>query len=196
MIARAFSIAFAAAIFLATGARAAPRTAGDIAAERLAQAPDLSPRMKAIFAADQADRHGGLNSERMMKADAARQKETAALLAADKLSSAADDEAAAFVFQHGSTVESFLLAHTLAMTAMAKGRTQAAWIAAASLDRYLVSSGQPQIFGTQFLWTGGSWNQGSYNRTMVPESLLRDLGVPSPATQEAQLKAMNTKPDR
>jgi hypothetical protein len=35
------------------------------------------------------------------------------------------------------------------MVAMKLGHEEAPWIAAASLDRYLVSIGQPQIYGTQ-----------------------------------------------
>ena len=36
------------------------------------------------------------------------------------------------------------------MVALARGEPSARWIAAASLDRFLLATNQPQIFGTQF----------------------------------------------
>lgn len=170
----------------------AQKTAGTVAAEDLAKAPDLSPAMRAIFNADQADRSTeSIDWKVVMAADEARWKETLRLLEAGALRSAADDEAAAFVFQHGSQSTSFLLAHTMAMAAMAKGRKQAAWIAAASLDRYLGTTQHPQIYGTQFSRPGEVWTQEPYDRALIPESLLVELGVPGSTEQIARLKAMN-----
>jgi len=42
------------------------------------------------------------------------------------------------------------------LVAAAKGDQGAAWIAAATLDRYLQSVRQPQIYGTQFLGAGAA----------------------------------------
>ena len=78
----------------------------------------------------------------------------AALLAAGALHTADDYRKAAFVFQHGDRSDDYLLAHTLALVAVAKGDQGAAWIAAATLDRYLQSVRQPQIYGTQYLGAG------------------------------------------
>jgi hypothetical protein len=85
------------------------------------------------------------------KADAARREQTRRLLEAGALHSGEDYRHAAFVFQHGDSPADYLLAHALAMVAVTKGEATAIWIAAATLDRYLQTIGQKQIFGTQFL---------------------------------------------
>jgi hypothetical protein len=109
------------------------------------------------------------------------------LLARGKLHTGNDFERAAFVFQHGETPDDYLLAHTLAMVAVARGDGSAIWIAAATLDRYLQSVNRPQIYGTQFKFkSGGHVTQNSYDRQLIPDALRRDLGVPSLAAQQSQ----------
>ena len=85
------------------------------------------------------------------KDDAARRQRTHALLTAGQLHSSEDFREAAFIFQHGDTSDDYLLAHTLAMVAVAKGDAGALWIGTATLDRYLHSIQRPQIYGTQFV---------------------------------------------
>jgi hypothetical protein len=109
--------------------------------------------MAAIYAADQADRQPGaaaIDWSVVEPRDRARQARTRALLDAGALQSGDDFWHAAYVFQHGSEPNDYLLAHTLAMIATARGRDDAIWIAAATLDRYLQKSSRPQIYGTQF----------------------------------------------
>lgn len=117
--------------------------------------PQNNAEMAAIFAADQAIRQVAPEKFRdrafvneMLAADAARRVQTRALLDAGALRTGEDYRAAAFVFQHGSTPEDYLLAHTLAVAATARG-ADGSWIAAATLDRYLQTTGKPQIYGTQ-----------------------------------------------
>jgi hypothetical protein len=59
------------------------------------------------------------------------------------------------------------------------GRADAGWIAAASLDRYLLSIGQPQIYGTQF----GSNGQKSLDPKLIPDAFRRQMNVPALADQ-------------
>ena len=92
--------------------------------------------------------------EQMSANDAERRKRAHQLLNQGALQSGADFHDAAFIFQHGDTPDDYLLAHLLAMSAVAKGDGRGRWIAAATLDRYLQSIGQPQVFGTQFLTRG------------------------------------------
>jgi len=63
---------------------------------------------------------------------------------------------AAFVFQHGDKPGDGLLAHTRSVVAPTKGRKDAAWIASASLDRYLQSMGKDQISGTPCRFSEGA----------------------------------------
>jgi hypothetical protein len=150
--------------------------------------------MTAIFDADQKDRtsdHVDWNA--VTKADGARREQTRRLLEAGTLHTGEDYQHAAFVFQHGDSAADYLLAHTLAMVAVAKGKATAIWIAAATLDRYLQNIGQKQIFGTQFLTHSENgaavWTQAPYDRTLISDALRDQLGVPAEKVQEEQLKA-------
>lgn len=152
--------------------------------------------MKAIFAADQAARQSGLDIDWSVVGpeDIARRARTKALLDSGALQSGEDFWRAAFIFQHGSDPQDYLLAHTLALIAAARGRPDATWIAAATLDRYLQRVGQKQIYGTQF---GSSKSepvtQEPYDRTLISDALRSSLGVPSLAAQEQQRKEFQKK---
>ncbi|VXB78942.1 hypothetical protein [Brevundimonas sp. G8] len=155
--------------------------------------------MAAIYAADQAIRQGPPDRFRdrafvteMHAADAARRLQTRALLDADALQTGEDYRAAAFVFQHGSTPEDYLLAHSLAVAAVAKGAPEGAWIAAATLDRYLQMTDKPQIYGTQTRKTRDApATLEPYDRALVPDSLRTALGVPPQSEQDARLEQVN-----
>lgn len=84
-----------------------------------------NPEMTAIFAADQADRQSALGEidwAAVQPRDATRKAQTRALLDAGALRSGDDYFHAAFIFQHGGRTEDYLLAHTLAVVAAARGR--------------------------------------------------------------------------
>jgi hypothetical protein len=61
---------------------------------------------------------------------------------------------AALLFQHGDAPDEVWLAHTLALKAVDLGSQPARWLSAASLDRWLMYSGKPQKYGTQYVWDG------------------------------------------
>lgn len=145
--------------------------------------------MAEIFRADQAARKdlGRIDWTKLATEDAARRARTKALLDAGALQSGDDFWHAAFVFQHGGNPDDYLLAHTLATVAAARGRPDATWIAAATLDRYLQSIGQKQIYGTQFTSRAGEpTTHGPYDRNLVSDALRSALGVPALAEQEKQ----------
>ncbi|MEJ2010345.1 MAG: hypothetical protein P8Z30_19695 [Acidobacteriota bacterium] len=151
-----------------------------------------NPEMRRIFEADQKDRQGAFGKidwAMVSIRDAAHRKQVRQLLAEGKLHTGKDFLRAAFIFQHGGTPDDYLLAHTLAMIAVARGEGDAIWIAAASLDRYLLSIHQPQIYGTQFMTKpDGQATQEPYNRHLISDALRHDLGVPSQAEQKVQEK--------
>jgi hypothetical protein len=153
-------------------------------------APSVNPEMTAIFDADQADRQAGgaaIDWSVVGPRDEARRARTLALLNAGALRSGDDYWHAAFVFQHGMQPNDYLLAHTLAVIAAARGRADATWIAAATLDRYLQNIGQAQIYGTQFRSRPGQpTTQEPYKRALVSDALRQALGVPPQAEQERQ----------
>jgi hypothetical protein len=159
------------------------------AASSLAETPRRSnPEMAAIYQADQADRGGGgaaVDWSQVAPRDRARRARTLELVAAGALASADDYRHAAFVLQHGSEANDYLLAHSFAIIAAARGRADAAWIAAASLDRYLMKIGRPQIYGTQYVTPPGQpTTQEPYDRALVSDALRGALGVPGQAEQE------------
>jgi len=146
-----------------------------------------NPEMQKLFDEDQGVRQSpsefAARSKEIEGQDAVRRTRTRDLLDRGALRAGEDYRNAAFVFQHGSTPEDYLLAHALAMAALAKGDASAAWIATATLDRYLRSIGQSQIFGTQF-GLNGSADQGPYNLGLIPDLLRRELRVPPLADQQ------------
>lgn len=185
---RLFSAAMAVALLLLTPGLALAQETPVIAD---------NPDMATLFAADQAVRQNidpakyrdRAFVDQMIADDAARRAQTRALLDAGALRTGEDYRAAAFVFQHGSTPEDYLLAHALAVTGVAKGSKQAAWIAAASLDRFLGSIDRQQIYGTQTrIENEGEPTLEPYDRDLLPDAIRLAAGVPSLTEQDSRLE--------
>jgi hypothetical protein len=155
-----------------------------------------NPEMTRLFDEDQAARRDVAHIDWAVVApqDAARRQATRKLLESGKLRSGDDFWHAAFLFQHGDKPQDFLLAHGLAIIAATKGRGDATWIAAASLDRYLQAIGQKQIYGTQYSTPRGSpTTQEPYDRGVISDAMRVATGVPPQALQEQQRKEMEAE---
>ncbi|AXJ97034.1 hypothetical protein DM480_11145 [Sphingomonas sp. FARSPH] len=155
-----------------------------------------NPTIQSLFAADQAVRAALTPAQgadrafvtKMIADDLERRTAARALLDRGALHTGADYYAAAFIFQHGSTPNDYLLAHSLALAGVARGRADATWIAAATLDRYLQAIGQKQIYGTQDTRKRDTpLTMEPYDTTLVPDTLRTALGVPTLAAQQARL---------
>lgn len=72
-----------------------------------------------------------------------------------------DDGYALIICEHSSLPRDLMFAHLLALTIVEK-KNSGRWWVAATMDRYLNSIQQPQIFGTQF------WKHGDDPFTMEP----------------------------
>lgn len=151
--------------------------------------PDNS-EMAAMFEADQSQRSEDIEDhEAAAKADEARRQRTRELLEAGELKTAADYFGAAFIFQHGSEPRDYLLAHAMAVRSLGLGYEAAEWIAAATLDRYLQSVGQPQIYGTQYRFPNeGGVTMEPYDRAILVDSLRKVTGAGDLASQERKLE--------
>ena len=155
--------------------------------------------MKRIFEEDQSARQNptAIDWTIVSREDEVRRQRTKQLLDAGKLRSGEDFYHAAFIFQHGGKPEDYLMAHTLATIATARGWRSATWIAAATLDRYLQNIGQRQIYGTQYRSTAdGGLTQESYDKTLMSDALRAAMGVPPLAEQEQQRKKMEAEQKR
>jgi hypothetical protein len=155
-----------------------------------------NPELLKLYNEDQKDREKGVS---MTKADldaiagndAGRRKRVREMLQAGEVKTPEDYDRAAFIFQHGSEPSDYLLAHVLGMTAMAVDAGPGRWISTATLDRYLKSTGKPQIFGNDLAPnTVSDWN-------LIPEPVRAANCVPSRAEHERILEAIakNTLPE-
>ncbi len=74
------------------------------------------------------------------------------------------------------------------MRAAGLGHKDAEWIAAATLDRYLQSIGQPQIYGTQYRFpNGGGVTMEPYDRAFLVDALRKALSAGDLASRERKL---------
>lgn len=104
------------------------------------------------------------------------------LLKAGALKAADDFFYAAFIFQHGMDSNSHYLANELSKKAVEMGCTieKARWLVAASKDRYLLSTGKPQWYGTQFqIQQNGTWILQPLDTTAVSDDERILLNVPT-----------------
>jgi hypothetical protein len=161
------------------------------------EVPSDNLEMASMFEADQEIRKSFSQEKandqeyvtRMIAEDEHRRARTAALLKDGELRTANDLYRAAFIYQHGGEPSSYIMAHTLAVAAVARGHEKAGWISAATLDRYLQSIDQPQIYGTQTsIPQGQAPTMEPYDQDLIPDSLRAILGVPSRAAQDARLE--------
>jgi hypothetical protein len=136
----------------------------------------------------------------------ARRAQVRAMLAKGEVQTAEDFHDAALLFQHGENADDYLFAHILAVEAVIKGDDTSKWLAAATLDRYLQSINQPQVFGTQYpldpnapaqpptdLHAGRfkGRTQSPFNDQLMPDALRHDFCVPDLAQQKQNLATLN-----
>jgi hypothetical protein len=115
-----------------------------------------------IFEQDQSERHGGyadLDWSKLGPRDAQRRMQVTEIIEAGGATTSEDYYHAAMVFQHGMKPEDFLRSHELAVKAVELDfmNGKAKWLAAASKDRYLMNTNQPQLYGTQYQAENGKW---------------------------------------
>ena len=115
-----------------------------------------SPHLLALFAADQAARRLPANvvPQDINVEDSQRRLNVLGFLHSSQALSARDFVYSAYIFQHGDCPEHFLFANKLAQLALNANDPEARWIYAATLDRYLMSLGKLQKFGTQYTLVG------------------------------------------
>ncbi|MBZ0321342.1 MAG: hypothetical protein K8L91_33315 [Anaerolineae bacterium] len=119
----------------------------------------MNDELRLLFETDQAERtdhppYGTPEYWALRERDRLRRVRVMEIIASDGCTTAEDFYHAALIFQHGDALEEIAQAHQLAKQSADLGHTSARWLAAASLDRWLMYQGQPQKFGTQFVPDG------------------------------------------
>jgi hypothetical protein len=118
-----------------------------------------------------------LSESALDKRDVERRNRVKQLLDSGAVRTGSDYWVAAMIFHHGSKPDDFLLAHVLACVAISKGDINSRWLAAATLDRFLLEIKRKQIFGTQFDGTPGSPAPDDFDESLLSDSLKAALCV-------------------
>ena len=120
----------------------------------------MNEELKSLFDEDQADRKNNPNPtpdklKEITSRDFRRRQQTKKLIDEGLLKVPLDYYHAAYIFQHGQTAHDYLKAHEFAKIALDLGYDGAKYIFAATLDRYLINTGKPQKYGTQYIPQNG-----------------------------------------
>lgn len=111
-------------------------------------------RLEDLYKADQKDREKIYNSAADVKElkhrDAMRRTLLIEMIANGEVNTSNDLYHGAVIFLHGVEPRDFLSAHRLATVASINGHRAARWLVASALDRFLMSVGLAQVYGTQF----------------------------------------------
>lgn len=158
-------------------------------------ASEVSDELAGLFTEDQADRRAAvIDWEVAGPRDKMRLARVKQLYHGQLLQSGRDYFHAAMVLQHSSAAEDHLLAHEFCIAAISQGVEPAKWLAAASEDRFLMNSEQPQRFGTQYRVDSPSGRWSLYKVSPeVEDSLRAALNVPSLMQAQVYAEEMNTK---
>jgi uncharacterized membrane protein YhaH (DUF805 family) len=121
--------------------------------------PVISLKMSALFAADQAVRRIPSlgNFINIDEEDRQHRIQVLGLIQQGQIHSPRNLVYSAYIFQHGDCPAHYLFGNRLAKIAMQVDYQDAKWIYAASMDRYLVHTGENQKYGTQYTWINGEF---------------------------------------
>ncbi|MGS2740898.1 DUF6624 domain-containing protein [Sinomicrobium sp. M5D2P17] len=152
-----------------------------------------NPELKKIYTADQVDQNTiDIDPLIIIKNDSLRRVRVLQLLDSNKVKTSKDYENAAMIFQHGSDSTDYGLAVKLMKKAIAQDSTTNKWLLAAATDRYLLHTGKPQIYGTQYRKDGdGSWKLLEIDTTVITDDERIKFGVGTLVQQRERAKDMN-----
>jgi hypothetical protein len=168
--------------------------AGAAAAQNPPASASLNAELTRLCAEDQADREAGgkIDSSVMSQRDAERRKRVKEIAGQGGLKQAGDYYHAALVFQHGDQAEDYKRAHDWSLKALELDPQYPAarWLAAATLDRYLMSRGRPQLYGTQTKKVDGKWVLWNVDPAVTDEERAR-WDVPPLAESRQRAEKLN-----
>lgn len=148
-----------------------------------------------LYKLDQADRQSQpIDWDVVSKNDSLREVRIYELLDSNKVQTSLDYHNAAMIFQHGRDSVAYGMAVKLMRKSIELDSTANKWLLAAAIDRYLLSKGEPQIYGTQY-WkmNGQPWELQNMDTTKISDSERIEYGVETLAQQREKVKIMNRK---
>lgn len=169
----------------------------------LSFAADSNLELRAMTMADQAGRKASnINWDVLGAEDAQRRVQVRAMLTAGSIKTAEDYYNAALIMQHGSEVQDYKLAFSLAnLSAVidpeSKSFTPAyktgKWLMAAAWDRHLMNLGKPQWYGTQITKPHGSalWEVYPLDETAVTDAERQAHGIMPREEMRQKVAEMN-----
>ncbi len=111
-------------------------------------------KLQELYQADQSDRGKVYDSAEAVKElqlrDGMRKSLLVEMISRGEVNTPNDLYHAAVIFLHGAEPKDFLAAHRLSSMAAINGHRPSRWLMASTLDRFLMSVGYPQVYGTQF----------------------------------------------
>lgn len=148
-----------------------------------------------IYKADQNERKPeNINWKSLHENDSIRRIRVQQLLDSGKVNTGKDFAKAAMIFQHGDDSTSYAKAIELIKKAIEIDTTINNWLFAAATDRYLLSIGKPQIYGTQYYKEEGSyWILENYDSLKISDKERKKYGVRTLKQQRAELQKMNSQ---
>ncbi|HEY3888190.1 MAG TPA: hypothetical protein VGL73_06420 [Caulobacteraceae bacterium] len=153
---------------------------------------DLDRLLRDDKAEDRAVVVGSPEYAALRTRDAARRERVAAVLAEGRGFSPRERFAAAWILNHGDTVEEALRAHELARQAAREGCRKARWLAAAALDRSLMYAGRPQRYGTNMVPDGVGYRLWDVDDKTTDDERA-EWDVPSLAEMQQRAKELSAR---
>ncbi|WP_342119135.1 hypothetical protein [Pseudoduganella sp. OTU4001] len=169
----------------------------------LSWAADSNLELRAMTQADQAGRKAGnINWDVLGAEDTQRRVRVRAMLAAGSVKTAEDFYNAALIMQHGSEVQDYKLAFSLANISAeidpeSKSFTPAyksgKWLMAAAWDRHMMNLGKPQWYGTQITKPHGKalWEVYQLDESAVSDAERQAHGVMPREEMQKKVAEMN-----
>ena len=159
------------------------------------QSPEAE--LELLFNNDQSDRNNHLRSENMaLYLEREKERETRARSIYELLQSGELELSPqatlhlAWLFHHRGLSEDYKIAFELAKKSAEQGEKDALWLQAAAEDRYLISIGKNQKWGTQFKKDeNGEWEYlAPVEENEVTDEERKEMNVPMLADQLATIK--------
>jgi hypothetical protein len=148
-----------------------------------------------IYINDQADRNShDINWNEVGKRDSLRRVRVNEILESDNIITARDHKNAAMVFLHGNDSTDYGKAVRFMKKAIELDSTINKWLFAAATDSYLLSKGEPQIYGTQyFKMEDEPWKIALIDTSKITDAERIEYGVETLNQQIQKVIKMNSE---